>query len=259
MIAFLILLMMSQPQRPLPRLEQFLEATKTELTLQLDEDEVLKGYVYRRKTSHEKLGRDGMAKNGEVVEHDLFQFDAGSYAQLISKNGVRVFEQELEKQDSGPPFAPKSRDDRGAMIDDMFRVWNFQMVRRDLIGGRPAVVIAFEPKREAKPKTQAGKWMLKNSKGVAWVDEADHRIVRIRTVLINDISLAWGMVAKVHKGTEVTREWRKVNDEVWLPSRSQKRFRGRAFMVGFNFLEIEEYSDYRKFDVETKLRFGSPN
>lgn len=254
-----LLFMLTPQQSPLPDLGRFLEATKAELIVQLDEEELLKGYVYRRKTSHEKVGRGGGIKDTEVVEHEILQLDAGHVERLVSKNGVPLPEQELKKHKaSGPPFAPKSHEDKLAMIDDMFRVWDFQMIRRQNIAGRPAIMIAFAPKKNAKPKTLSGKWMFKNAEGVAWVDETDRRIVRMRTVVIKDISLAWGLFAKVHKGTEVTREWRKVNNEVWLPSWSQKRIRARAFMVGFNFVEIEEYSDYRKFDVETKLRFDSP-
>ncbi len=266
-----LLLMLAQVQRGLPNSEEFIEAAKAELVFQLDEDKLLKGYAYRRTTSHEKLGRDGTAKETELIEHEIFHSDRGRYEKLISRNGVPLRDEELRKQDeelarkgsrkrdSGPPFAPKSRDDQRAMIDDMFRVWDFQMVRREIIAGRPAIVIAFAPKPGVAAKTSSGKWMFKNARGVAWVDEADHRVVRIRAVVNNDISVAWGVVAKLHKGTEIIREWRKVNDEVWLPSWSQKRIHGSAFMVGFNFIEIEQYSDYRKVDVETNLRFGSPN
>jgi hypothetical protein len=272
MSSIVLWLLIAQSQRPLPNPELFLQATRSQLILQLDEHELLKGYVYRRKTTREKLGRDGMAKDGQVVEHDIFEFNDGPQEKLISRNGVPLAEPNPEKQDdqenkenwkkneSGPPFAPKSRQDREAMIDDMFRVWNFQMVRREFIAGRPALLIAFGPKKDAKPQTLAGKWMFKNSEGVAWVDEADHRIVRMRTVLIKDVTLGWGLVAKVHKGTEIIREWRKINNEVWLPSWSQKRLRARAFMMmGSNLREIEEYTDYRKFNSETKLDFVSPN
>src|SRR5688572_21515135 len=106
MFSLMMFLLMSPQQRPLPNLARFLEATKTELIHQLDDIELLKGYVYRRRTSHEELGRDGAAKDGEVLEHDVFQFGAGAYAQLISRNGVPALDQELEKQGSGPPFVP---------------------------------------------------------------------------------------------------------------------------------------------------------
>jgi hypothetical protein len=229
------------------------------LILQFDEREILNGYVYRRRTSRDELGRNGIAKGSAVVEHDIFQFDAGAYARLISKNGVPIPEQGLDKEDSWLPFVPNSRSEQEAVIEDMFRVWKFQLVRRDSIAGRPALVVAFEPIANSKAETRTGNWMFKSAKGVAWIDAADHRIVRLRAVLINDISLGWGVVAKIHKGTEITREWRKVDNQDWLPSWSQKRLSGRAFMLGFSFLEIEEYSDYRKFALETNLRLGSPN
>ena len=243
-----VLLFLLLQFEPLPDLDEFLEITKAELVEQLDEQDLLEGYTYRRRT----------IRDDQVKEHDIFQFDAGLYTRLVSKNGVIARRQDLEKQGSGPPFSPKSDEDRRAMIDDMFRVWSFQMVRRDNVQGRPALVIAFEPREDAKPQTRSGRWFFRNTRGVAWVDELDHRIVRMHTTVINDISLAWGLFAKVHKGTEILREWRKVDDEVWLPSMSLKRFRARAFMVGLNFQEIEQYFDYRKLDVETKLQFCSP-
>ncbi len=258
---FALLFMLAQFQGPLPELGSFLEVTRSGLIDQLDEQELLAGYVYHRKRNREELDDDGRGKTSELEEHEIVQFNTGYFERLVSRNGVPLPEQELKRhkdRDSGPPFTPKSREDRLAMIDDMFRVWEFQMIRRQVIRGRPAIMIAFAPKKDAKPKTLSGKWMFRNSEGVAWIDEDDHRIVRMRTVVTKDMSLAWGMFAKVHKGTEITREWRKVNNEVWLPAWTQRRIRARAFMIGFHFVEIEEYSDYRKFNVETKLRFDSP-
>jgi hypothetical protein len=270
MMTMALLLGLLQVSRPLPDLHQFLQATKAELIIQLEEEELLKGYTYRRQTVRENRSGDGDLKGVDVLEHEIFQLDSGPYQKLVSRNGVPLSADELRKQDEarkkgaastkgGPPFFPKTRTDRLEMIEDMFRVWDFQLFRRELHNGRLTIVIAFAPRKGAKPKTLAGKWMFKNAQGVAWIDEADHRLVRLRTVLIDDVSLAWGLFAKVHKGTEITREWQKVNDEVWLPSWSQKRLRARAFWVGVHFLEIEHYADYRKFDVETKLHFSSPN
>jgi hypothetical protein len=243
-----LLIWLTLAQQPLSYLSEFLQVTRTQLALQLDEEDLMQGYTWRRRT----------IRGTGMKEHDVFQFDSGLYTKLVSENGVSIPRQDLEKQDSGALFVPKSDSDRVAVIEDMFRVWNFEMVGRESLYGRPTIVIAFEPHRNAKPETRAGKWLFRNSRGVAWIDEEDHRIARMHTIVTNDISLVWGLFAKVHKGTEIIREWRKVNDEVWLPSMSLKRLHARAFLVGVNFQEIEQYYDYRKFGVETNLLFDSP-
>jgi hypothetical protein len=232
----------------LPFLDEFLDTTRTQLALQLDENKFMEGYAWRRRT----------IRNNAVQEHDVFQFDSGMYTKLVRDNGVSVFNEDLEKQDSAGPFAARSNSDRLSIIDDMFQVWTFEMAGREILNGRPAIVIAFEPARDPRPRTRAGKWLFRNSRGVAWIDEQDHRIARLHTIVINDISLLWGLFAKVHRGTEIIREWKKVNDDVWMPSMSLKRVHARAFMVGMHIEEIEQYFDYRKFGVETKLLFDSP-
>jgi hypothetical protein len=241
MSAILLFLGLLQTE-PLPELDSFLDATRSALVEQLDEDSLLEGYAYRRRTIREET----------VSEHDIFRFDSGRYEKLISENGIYSKPSDLDK------VSGRSDTNPSALIDDMFRIWDFQMVGRETVRGRPAIVVAYAPRHEAKPQTRSGRWFLKNARGVAWIDEQDHRVVRFHTEVMNDISLAWGLLAKVHKGTEVVREWQKVNDEIWLPSMSIKRVRARALMVGVQVEEIEQYFDYRRLDIETKLPPGGP-
>ena len=236
----LLLLLLVQIQKPLPDLDRFLQATKTELVGQIDQHEVLEGYTYHRKTIYERLSADGKIKNSEVTQDEIVR-------------GVP-----LKHKHRDPIFVSRSKSDNAAMIEDMFGVWDFLILRRENIDGRPAIAIAFAPKKRARPQTDAGRWLFKNAKGVVWVDEADHRIVRVHAVLVNDISVAWGMLARAHKGSEMFREWKKVNDEVWLPSWSRVHLLARAFIVGFNFEEVEEYSDYRKAYAVTNPCYDSP-
>jgi hypothetical protein len=247
-IGSLLLMWFGLQLDPLPDFTAFLDITRSQLALHLDEDKSMEGYTWRRRT----------IRDDQVTEHDVFQFDSGLYTKLVRENGVSKSNQDLRKQDSDQPFAPGRGIDRLDVIEDMFRVWKFEMAGREVLHGRPAIVVAFEPRAGAEPETRAGKWLFRNTRGVAWIDEQDHRIARIHTVVINDISLVWGLFAKVHRGSEVIREWRKLNNEAWMPSMSMKRFHGRAFMIGLDFEEIEQYSEYRRFDVETKLRFESP-
>ena len=64
-----------------------------------------------------------------------------------------------------------------------------------------------------------------------------------------------GVVAKLYKGTTLVFERRKVNDEVWLPTRTRVNMSGRALIRKFSLEAVIEYSDYRKFSVNTDTTF----
>jgi hypothetical protein len=61
----------------------------------------------------------------------------------------------------------------------------------------------------------------------------------------------------VEKGATFMQIRRKINDEIWLPSRDEIRFKARLALVkGFNLRQTAEYSDYRKFSVSTNVKFS---
>src|SRR5262249_42667234 len=139
-----------------------------------------------------------------------------------------------------------------AFVDDLFRVMDFKLLRREIVRNRPAIVVEFSPKKTAKPLTRAGKMVLTRIKGEAWVDESDYVLARLKTRFVEDLTWGTGLMVKVQKGTEADREWLKFRDEVWLPARTETRFKARVFLMkGFNFRRIEEFSDYKKFSSET--------
>jgi hypothetical protein len=60
---------------------------------------------------------------------------------------------------------------------------------------------------------------------------------------------------KADKGGDVTQEWLKFRDEVWLPASSERHstlhfFFGKRISV----LRREEYSEYKKFVSETTIK-----
>jgi hypothetical protein len=142
-------------------------------------------------------------------------------------------------------------------VDDLLRVYRFTMIGRELVDGHPAIVIDFEPRPDAQPQTDGGRLMRK-VRGRAWITEDDYQIARIEGETLDDFSFGWGIFGKVYKGTTATFERRKVNGEVWLPSRIVFSAAGRAFVRKFQLDSTIEYFDYRKFGVDTDTRFSLP-
>lgn len=94
----------------------------------------------------------------------------------------------------------------------------------------------------------------KKFKGHAWVDEADGQVARIRLEAIEPLTLGWGLIGRVHRGSVAMFERRKVNDEVWLPWRARLDVTGRAALFRRFAIETETvWWDYKKFSVETAV------
>src|SRR5207237_4319277 len=92
--------------------------------------------------------------------------------------------QEYEPLRRGPFNRPKSGtqaiEEAKAFVDDLFRVMDFKLVRRENIRNRSAIVVEFSPKKDAQPRTRAG-MVLTRSKGEAWVDEEDGVLTRLQS------------------------------------------------------------------------------
>ena len=141
-------------------------------------------------------------------------------------------------------------------VDDVFRVYDFRLVERQLIDGQSMIVVDFAPKHGAAPKTGDGK-LLTKAKGRAWISEDDYQLARLEAEMIGDVSVGL-FLAKLYKGTTISVDRRKVNGEVWLPARVRLNLSGRALVRKFSVESVIEFSDYRKFSVETGETFKVP-
>ncbi len=270
----LVSFLVQQDIRPLPELKSFLaEFRKTLHTDSL----ILSNYTYTEKRTSIRLDGKGKPKKTGVEVHQVFPHPEEElvYQRLISKNGVPQTPAQLAKQDrehqkkvndferkrktKSPQELEKARAEAfredEKIIDDLFAVYDIRLIGREFVGGHSAIRLKFQPRAGYKPKTREGRIMSKVA-GDAWVAEADHQLARIEAEVIDTISVGFGLLARLNKGTRLAGERRKFNDEVWLPVKSEASVSVRLLMLkGFNLRETREYSDHQKFNVETKLSF----
>ena len=152
----------------------------------------------------------------------------------------------------------KARRRTNAAIDDLFRIYDIRMIRREPIDGHVTILATLDPKESVKPQTDDGK-IMRNFKARAWISETDYELVRIEIEAIRDLSFGMGLLARVHKGTVATFERRKVNNEVWLPAKVTWIASGRLLLVRrLRLRGISEFSGYKKFTVDTSETLGQP-
>ena len=79
-----------------------------------------------------------------------------------------------------------------------------------------------------------------------WVDQQDKTFCRIEAKVIAD-----GM--RFEKDSLLGYNWKKVNDEAWLPARYWFKGKVRYMMSNVPAETEQTYTDYKKFRVETKI------
>jgi hypothetical protein len=262
-------------ERPLPDAEIFLAQARAHL--QTDR-QLLTQYTFLERETKIHLSKFGTVTTGPVQVFEVYPGlePDDTYRRLIEVDGKPRDTAELARDDRRrqkhvldevdrrrreDPAAREQRLQREARahhqdedtLDDLLRVYRFTLVERQTIDGRPVIVIDFVPRPNAAPKTADGKDMMK-VKGRAWIAEDDYQIVRVSVEVLKDFSVAW-FIGRLYAGTTASYERRKINNEIWLPSRLRINAAGRAFIRKFHIDTVTEYSDYRKFSVQTDTEF----
>src|SRR5262245_32987281 len=158
--AFLI---MASPEGPLPDEEPFFIAVRENMA-RANREQVRYAYKERRPELHTNpFGRLG---TGDVV---LYRVTPGpspsvTFRTLLERNGQPVADSKPEKQErqvrvSGP-----------SAVDDTAATLRFSITRREILNGRPTIVVRFVPRADANPQTREGK-LAKMFSGSIWVDE----------------------------------------------------------------------------------------
>jgi hypothetical protein len=275
----LVAALASAQDRPLPNFDSFVAEAKKRL--QPDSDRQA-GYAYTERRTEQEFDGSGRVKDQKVRVFEVYPGLPGEdrYLRLIEENGKPVPPKELEKTDrerqkKAEQFAreqaaltesdrqrqlrdyQKAQKQRAEEIDDVFAVFDIRMVGREPVEGHDTILFTLTPRPNAKPRTESGR-ILQRFSARAWISEADYELVRIQAEAVENVTFGFGLLARIDKGATFTFERRKVNGEIWLPALATYRGSGRLLLVrGMRLGGTSEFSNYRKFTVETTTEIGA--
>jgi DNA-binding TFAR19-related protein (PDSD5 family) len=273
----LLLAPLAAQDRPLPDYDFFAAQVKTHLAT---DEERQSGYMFIERQTELKLDGAGRVKDESVKVFEVYPGLPGEdrYRRLIEEHGKPVPPDSLERHDRERQKevesytrristsaerqkelrqGEKERQRYRAAVDDIFRIYDVHMVRREFLEGHETILATLMPKERVKPQTDDGK-IMQHFKARAWISESDYELVRVEIEAIDDLSFGWGLLARVHKGTIATYQRRKVNNEVWLPEQVTWTASARVLLLkSLRLRGVAEYSGYRKFTVDTSTTYVS--
>jgi hypothetical protein len=139
----------------------------------------------------------------------------------------------------------KEKRERNEVLDDALNVFEVTFVDRRVVDGQRLLIANATPRPDARVTTREGKWM-KQFAGEVWISESDYQIARLDMRAIDDVSIGWGIVGRVHKGSRFIFARRKVED-TWLPSQVTFDATGRSLLFRrFEVHTTTTFSDYRR-------------
>jgi hypothetical protein len=278
MIVLLLTAVPLAQERPLPDFDSFAAQVRKRLAT---DEERQSSYTYLERRTEQKVDSSGRPTSSSVKVYEVYPGLPGQqrYRRLIEEDNRRISPEALARKDrdrqedveeyvkaqsseaqrqKAARERDKARRRTSAAIDDVFRIYDIRMIRREPIDGHVTILTSLTPRPGVTPQTDDGK-IMRNFKALAWISESDYELVRIEIEAIDDLSFGMGLLARVHKGTTATFERRKVNDEAWLPARVTWTASGRVLLLRrLRVRGISEFSGYKKFTVDTSATFGGP-
>jgi hypothetical protein len=275
-----MLLVVSAPaqERPLPDFNAFAAEVKKHLAT---DEERQSGYVFNERRLEQKVNAAGRVTDESVRVYEVYPGLPGEdrYRRLIEEDGrpmppERLTRLDAERRKKAEEYARKqavaserqkearaqnkARQEYSAAVEDIFRVYDIQMLRRERIEGIDTILATLTPKPGARPQTDDGK-IMRHFKARAWISESDYELVRVEIEAIDNLSFGLGLLARVHKGTVATYQRRKVNGETWLPLEVTWTASGRVLLLRrLRLRGVSQFSNYRRYSVDTSTTIGAP-
>ena len=222
-------------------------------------------YAYKERRTELHMNPLGRMGTGDTVVTEVRPASDPrlTYRRVLERNGVAVSKADLDRQDAAyrSRLARLAREDvsnddgrtlrddqlarqRAQMVtDDVVNTLQFDLVRREFLGGKPAIVVSFTAKPNARPATKEGR-LARAFKGSLWIDEASRELIHLNAVATHDVSFG-GFIAKVYEGTEAFVARQQIDPGVWMPTKLTLTGEFRALFRRARIEHAVEWFDYR--------------
>lgn len=237
----------------------------------IENDKRQRDYTYiERQVSHTLDGK-GKIKSTEIKTYEMLEVYGEQVERLIAKDDKplsakdaakeeekvqKIIDKRKEESESDrrkrEEREQKEREDDRKFVKEVADAYDFTLVGTESLGGRPVWIIDAEPRPGFQPHSKEAK-LLPHFRGQVWIDQGDLQLAKMDMECLDTVS--WGLfLARIHKGSRVTLEQTRVNDEVWLPRQMAVKVDARLALLKNLNVDVEQtYRDYKKFRASSRI------
>jgi outer membrane lipoprotein-sorting protein len=236
-------------------------------THQKDVEELILQYTCTYKTTVSTLDKTGTVRNQHTDTYYMTPTRYEVFTLHINHDGKPVSQQSLEHQQKqiehklqnyerraqkNPDVKPKDT----LLFGDIILKSKFKPLKWEDVDGTPTVVYAFEPKAQPLRHGAVDDKIASDMKGKMWINPEAKEVVRMEFTSVSPLGL--NSVVRV-KNFQGVIDQRKVNGEVWMPSRQDFVAQGREIIKGFRIRQVSEFSDYLKATTDVFQQIHAPS
>jgi hypothetical protein len=123
--------------------------------------------------------------------------------------------------------------------------FQFTLAGREIINGRPALVVDFQPKNGVLPEQSIKDRFINRTAGRVWVDEQDYALVKVDLHLTQRVNVFGGLVGAVWKCT-YSFDRARTDDGFWFVRHVDWHLEGRAVIIRRIVDYHEQWTNVRK-------------
>jgi hypothetical protein len=253
-----------QPSQPFPDTDALISRVASH---QKDVETLIKQYTFTDKTTVYTLDKSGAVHSQHTdtyyvtpTPYEVFTLHISHDGKPLSPQNLEHQEKEIErklkayerKAEKNPDARPKDT----LMFGDIILKSKFEPLRWDEVDGSPAIVYSFAPKAQPLRHGSADDKIASDMKGQMWINPDAAEVIRMEFTSVSSLGLNPLVSVKNFSGV---LDQRKVNGEVWLPSRQDFVAQGRQIIAGFRMRQVSEFTDYLKATTDVFQQIHSPS
>lgn len=198
---------------------------------------------------------DTKGKVRERKEKEVVMENGRSFTRKISINGrpltgaelgrQRELEAKARQQFAQTKTAKREETYEHYLTAEIVARYHLTQLSNAVVNGRPAFVIAFEPKKIKLPVKTVADRLINNIAGTAWIDQEEFELVRTDIRLQNEVTLLGGLIGAL-KQLHFTLERTRMEPGIWLQSLVAGDYEARKLLELSRVKTRAESKDFSK-------------
>jgi hypothetical protein len=235
-------------------------------------------YASDKHVDEKQIEADGSVRTEVVKTYEYTVVDGLMIRKLISKDGKPLPQSEARKEEERVRRIAASRkretaEDKAKRLaedekkrtkqrefnEEIMGAFDFRLAGEEEIGGRKNWVIDVAPKPGYHPKDLRAQ-VFPHLKGKIWIDEEDRLWTKAEANAFDQISVGFGVIAKLEPGAHLYFDQIREPDGVWLLHGMGIRAVAHVALVKrIGIEQISTYDNFRKVPAGVELVDDSTN
>jgi hypothetical protein len=237
-----------------PELRELVRKSLVEL---LRDDRNMSDYLFERRTHQREFDSAGKLKSQTSVVVQREERDGVAFGHVLERNGQPVSGDERAKDEgrirkriaeakSVDANDRENKKEDYSWVREIPEAMEYKLAGQEQLNGREAYVLECFPRPGYQARNIRTR-VFEKTRGKMWIDKADGQLVKGDMEVFDTVSVGWGILGRIDKGTRFLLTRQKFHGVVWLPARQEMHLDVRVMMMkDLRRHVVTEYAGYKR-------------